>query len=186
MTILLASKSPRRRALFSLITDRFDCTVAPVDEHSITAQGGAALSRALGELKCRAVAAQHPDAVVIGCDTVVEIDGEILGKPHSVDEARAMLRRLSGRTHSVYTGVCISHGGAEESFSDRTDVRFFEIPDVEIEQYIQTDEPYDKAGGYGIQGWMARWLDGIDGDYFNVMGLPVSRVYRQLRFNSYV
>lgn len=184
--ILLASKSPRRRELFSIITDRFDCTVAPVDESSIRETDAEQLCIALGTLKCRAVAAQQPDAVVVGCDTVVEVDGRILGKPHSKDEAREMLQLLSGRAHNVFTGVCISHQGRESAFAACTGVRFFAIPDEEIEKYINTEEPYDKAGAYGIQGWMARWLEGLDGDYFNVMGLPVSRVYAQLRADGFV
>lgn len=185
-TIYLASKSPRRRELFSLITDRFVCVSADVDESRVTAPDGQALSLALGELKCRAAAAEYPDGVVIGCDTVVWIDGKVLGKPHSVDEAREMLRLLSGRLHEVYTGVCVSCGGAETSFSVRTGVRFSPIPAEEIERYIQTDDPYDKAGGYGIQGWAARWIEGIDGDFYNVMGLPVSRLYQCLLMNSFV
>lgn len=169
-----------------MITDRFEAVSAAVDEHSIQETDAAALCLALARLKCHAVADSRPDAAVIGCDTVVEVDDRILGKPQNADQAREMILLLSGRTHFVHTGVCIAQNGWESAFEVKTAVRLFSIPSAEIERYIQTDEPYDKAGGYGIQGWMSRWLDGIDGDFFNVVGLPVSRIYAQLKLKNFV
>ncbi len=184
--ILLASKSPRRCELFSLITPRFTCTTAPVDERSVDCADAATLCERLAQLKCRAVAKNAPDKVVVGSDTVVELDGAVLGKPSGESEAREMLRALSGRTHRVHTGVCIAWADGERSFSCMTEVTFLPIPDAEIALYIRTAEPYDKAGGYGIQGWAARWTERINGDFFNVMGLPVSRVYAALSAENFV
>ena len=162
--IILASGSPRRKELLSLYT-----TDTP-----------AHLVEQLARGKCLAVVAQHPGAVVIGCDTVVDVGGEVFGKPHSKEDARRMLRALSGAAHQVHTGVCISDGVRTESFVDSCRVKFFSIPEEEIERYISTDEPYDKAGAYAIQGRAALWLDAIEGDYYTIMGLPVSRTIRLL------
>ncbi len=118
--------------------------------------------------------------MVIGCDTVVDVKGEVFGKPHSVEDARRMLRALSGAVHEVHTGVCISDGTRTESFVDTCRVKFFPISEAEIERYAATEEPYDKAGAYAIQGRAALWLDRIEGDYYTIMGLPVSRTIRLL------
>ena len=125
--------------------------------------------------KCLAVAKEHPGAVVLGCDTVVDVNGEVFGKPHSVEDAKRMLRALSGATHQVHTGVCVSDGAQTKSFVDSCRVTFFPISEEEIERYTATKEPYDKAGAYAIQGRAALWLDRIEGDYYTIMGLPVSR-----------
>ncbi len=125
--------------------------------------------------KCLAVAKQHPDAVVIGCDTVVDVDGTVFGKPHDAEDAKRMLRALSGKTHQVHTGVCIAKGDRAEHFVDSCKVTFFSLGEEEIELYTTTPEPYDKAGAYAIQGRAALWLDRIEGDYYTIMGLPVSR-----------
>ena len=118
--------------------------------------------------------------MVIGCDTVVDVKGEVFGKPHSVEDARRMLRALSGAVHEVHTGVCISDGTRTESFVDTCRVKFFPISEAEIERYAATEEPYDKAGAYAIQGRAALWLDRIEGDYYTIMGLPVSRTVQLL------
>ncbi|MEG1060149.1 MAG: Maf family protein [Oscillospiraceae bacterium] len=186
MKIILASQSPRRRELFSLITRDFECAVAPVDERSVSSADAEDLCVALARLKCAAVAANMPQNAVVGCDTAVQIESRILGKPRSKDEAREMISLLSGKTHSVYTGVCIGHLQNFNSFFCRTDVSLFRIPTEAIEEYISTPEPYDKAGAYGIQGWMAKYIDRLDGDYFNVMGLPLSRVYAALKGEKFV
>ena len=123
----------------------------------------------------------QPKTVVIGCDTVVDVKGEVFGKPHSPADAKRMLRALSGATHEVHTGVCISDGERTESFVDTCRVKFFSIPEAEIERYAATEEPYDKAGAYAIQGRAALWLDAIEGDYYTIMGLPVSRTIRLLQ-----
>jgi septum formation protein len=179
--IVLASKSPRRRELFSLITPGYICEESSVDERAEEACGAAELCLALARRKCREVSARYPLAAVVGCDTVVEINGEILGKPASANEALAMLSRLSGRRHTVRTGVFVCYNGVESSFVCSSAVEFFDMTQREIDEYIATGEPYDKAGGYGIQGAAAKFVKGVEGDYYNVVGLPVSRIYALLR-----
>lgn len=178
MNLILASASPRRRELLSLYTKDFEVCVSDFDETAVTAPTPDALVEKLARGKCLAVAAQHPQSLVVGSDTVVDVSGEIFGKPHSVEDARRMLQALSGRAHLVHTGVCVSGGGRAESFVDTCEVEFFPIPDEEIERYIATNEPYDKAGGYAVQGRAALWLKSIHGDYYTIMGLPVSRTAR--------
>ena len=173
--LILASGSPRRRELLSLYTTDFTVCASDFDESAVTADTPAELVEMLARGKCQAVSAQHPGAVVIGCDTVVDVKGEVFGKPHSVEDARRMLRALSGAVHEVHTGVCISDGTRTESFVDTCRVKFFPISEAEIERYAATEEPYDKAGAYAIQGRAALWLDRIEGDYYTIMGLPVSR-----------
>lgn len=180
MPIILASGSPRRRELLSLYTKDFTVCASDFDESAVTADTPAQLVEQLAKGKCLAVAAQHPGAVVIGCDTVVDVGGEVFGKPHSVEDAKRMLRALSGAEHKVHTGVCISDGTRTESFVDTCRVRFFPIPEEEIDRYTATEEPYDKAGAYAIQGRAALWLDAIEGDYYTIMGLPLSRTVRLL------
>ena len=178
--IILASASPRRRELFAVIAEPFECENADVDELNDIPADARALCLELARRKCLAVAERRGDCAVIGCDTVVALDGENFGKPQDVNEARAMLQKLSGRKHEVYTGVYIRYPGGARHFVCRSSVTFFPLSKTEIEQYIATPEPYDKAGGYGIQGAAAKFVKSINGDYFNVMGLPVSRLYRLL------
>ena len=180
MNLILASQSPRRRELLSLYTTDFTVCVSEFDESAVTAPTPVQLVEQLARGKCLAVSAQHPGALVIGCDTVVDVNGEVFGKPHSVEDAKRMLHALSGATHEVHTGVCISDGTRTESFVDSCRVKFFSIPEAEIDRYAATDEPYDKAGAYAIQGRAALWLDAIEGDYYTIMGLPISRTIRLL------
>ena len=175
MALILASGSPRRRELLSLYTTDFTVCASDFDESAVTADTPARLVEKLARGKCLAVAAQHPGDVVIGCDTVVDVGGEVFGKPHSVEDAKRMLRALSGATHQVHTGVCISDSTRTESFVDSCKVTFFPLSEEEIDFYASTKEPYDKAGAYAIQGRAALWLDRIEGDYYTIMGLPVSR-----------
>ena len=175
MALILASGSPRRRELLSLYTTDFTVCASDFDESAVTADTPARLVEKLARGKCLAVAAQHPGDVVIGCDTVVDVGGEVFGKPHSVEDAKRMLRALSGATHQVHTGVCISDGTRTESFVDSCKVTFFPLSEEEITFYASTEEPYDKAGAYAIQGRAALWLDRIEGDYYTIMGLPLSR-----------
>lgn len=184
--IILASKSPRRRELFSLITTHYECIVSHVDEHRAQADDAKHLCLQLAQLKAAAVFSNHTNCVVIGCDTVVEVDGAILGKPKNKDEARSMLQLLSGRKHNVYTGVSILGPAGNKMFACRSTVTFCPLTPTEIENYISTEEPYDKAGGYGIQGRAATFIRGISGDYYNVMGLPVSRLYGALKKLHYI
>ena len=131
--------------------------------------------------KAQAVAKDHRKSAVVGSDTVVALDGKILGKPHSESEAAEMLRSLSGRIHKVFTGVAIVCGEKVTSFFEETEVEFYPLTDQEILDYVATGEPMDKAGAYGIQGRGAVLVKRINGDYFNVMGLPISKVYRELK-----
>lgn len=181
MSLILASASPRRRELLALVEPDFTVAAADVDERAVTAPDPASLARALAQAKCLAVAGGHPRDIVIGCDTVVDVDGRVFGKPGDREEARRMLRALSGRSHLVHTGVCIRCGQQQELFADTTVVTFAPLDEAEIEAYIRTDEPYDKAGGYGIQGGAARFVTRLEGCYFNVMGFPVPRVYQALK-----
>lgn len=180
MALILASASPRRRELLSLITKDFTVETSWVDEAAITAPTPAKLAQALADAKCRAVAARHPEDIVIGCDTVVDYAGRVFGKPKDHEDALRMLRALSGAQHHVHTGVCIAFPGGEERFTVTTKVKFYPIEEAQLEAYAATGEPYDKAGAYAIQGGAAAFCEGLEGCYYNVMGFPVSRVARAL------
>ena len=180
MGIILASSSPRRRELMALITPDYTVRTSDVDERAIRAETPALLAQKLAAAKCRAVAESCPEDVVIGCDTVVDVDGTVFGKPHDAEDAKRMLRALSGKTHQVHTGVCIAKGDRAEHFVDSCKVTFFPLGEEEIALYTATPEPYDKAGAYAIQGRAALWLDRIEGDYYTIMGLPVSRTVQTL------
>ena len=181
MKLILASGSPRRKELLSLITDDFTVSPGHFDESLVHEKTPAMLAERLAREKCLEAARRNGDAVVIGSDTVVEADGRVFGKPADEEDARRMIRTLSGKTHFVHTGVCICGGGRTESFADTCRVTFFEIDPEDIERYIRTAEPYDKAGAYAIQGHAALWIDRIEGDYYTIMGLPVSRTSRLLK-----
>ena len=180
MALILASGSPRRRELMSLITPDYTVITSDVDETKIAADSPAHLAKALATAKARAVAEENPDDVVCGFDTVVECEGEVFGKPKDEADAVRMLRALSGKTHQVHTGVCIAKGDRTEHFVDSCKVTFFPLGEEEIAFYTATPEPYDKAGAYAIQGRAALWLDRIEGDYYTIMGLPVSRTVQTL------
>ena len=182
--MILASQSPRRKQLLTLITPNFTVQTSDVDESESMIFPPKALAKSLAKAKCLAVAATHKNETVIGCDTVVEIDGEVLGKPADEADAARMISLLSGRTHLVHTGVCISKNGFSISFAETTYVFFDHISQSDIAKYIKTAEPYDKAGAYGIQGWAAKYTRGIGGCYYNVMGLPVAHIAKILqKFN---
>ena len=176
MEIMLASGSPRRKELLGLICPDFRVEVSGADEHVTEALSPEQLVARLAEKKASEVASRFPEAAVIGSDTVVELDGEILGKPHSREEAVSMLRRLSGREHRVQI---LSPAGSR-SLVSTAEVHFAPMTDREIEWYVSTGEPMDKAGAYGIQGYACRYITGIRGDYYTVMGLPVQMLYRAL------
>ena len=179
--LILASGSPRRRELLSLYTTDFTVCVRDFDESAVTAPTPAQLVEQLAIGKCLAVAKQHPDAVVIGCDTVVDVDGAVFGKPHDAEDAKRMLRALSGREHRVHTGVCICRGRRAAATVETTVVHFSPIAEDDLCAYVRTPEPYDKAGAYAIQGHAALWCAGIEGCYYNIMGLPVHRTAQLLR-----
>ena len=181
MKIILASQSPRRRELLERmgISD-FEIIPAQGEEVLNPAFTPAELVEELSRRKCAEVGAAHPDALVIAADTVVAISGQILGKPRSKEEAADMLASLSGREHVVYTGLTVRYGGRTVTEHEATPVRFRALSEREIAHYIATGEPMDKAGGYGIQGYGCVLVEGISGDYYNVMGLPVCRLARLL------
>ena len=182
MQIVLASGSPRRRELLALITEEF--TVCPVDADE-TLRPGAPLDEEVVRLsltKAQAAQELHPDAVCIGSDTMVTIDGLPLGKPSDEKQAAEMLRRLRGRTHEVLTGLAVlPPAGEERTLCTRTRVTFRDFAEDELAAYLATGEPLDKAGAYGIQGRGALLIRGIEGDYYSVMGLPVAPLYETLR-----
>ncbi len=179
--IVLASASPRRRDLLTLVSPDFWIVPAKGEEQADPALSPADYVQSLAKDKAEEVAVMFPDETVIGADTVVSIDGEILGKPHDEADAWRMLELLSGRTHSVFTGVAVISNGKLTTFAEETRVTFFPLDDREIARYIAAGEPFDKAGAYGIQGAGALLVKGIEGDYYNVMGLPAGRLYRLLK-----
>lgn len=179
--IILASASPRRKELLETAGISFTVKVADVEEVIEKNMSADKVVMSLALQKASAVAKDNPDAVVIGADTVVVLDGEILGKPKSEENAVELLMMLSGRVHTVYTGVAIIEGEKVKNFCEATQVEFHPLEKKEIEAYVATKEPMDKAGAYGIQGRGCVLIKKINGDYFNVVGLPVSAVYRELR-----
>ena len=181
MSVVLASASPRRRELLQRAGVEFIVRVSDADEHIEPDTPPHEAVMALARQKALAVAKTCPGDLVIGADTVVVYDGAILGKPADAADAARMLRMLSGKTHVVYTGVCLVCADKEETFYEQTRVTFYPLTEQEIEAYVATGEPMDKAGAYGIQGRGCTLVQGICGDYFNVVGLPVAAVCRRLR-----
>lgn len=181
MGYVLASASPRRRELLSLITDDFIIDLPQVEEICPDEIPPRDRPEYLARLKADEVVMRRPDDIVISADTAVFIDDRMLGKPENRVDACLMLRSLSGRTHSVITGCCIARGEERVSFSVVTEVEFYPLTDAEIEEYVDTGEPSDKAGSYGIQGRGALLVREIRGDYFNVVGLPVAELSRRLK-----
>lgn len=174
--VVLASRSPRRRELLSLIGIPHEVRPADVDETYPAGELPRAHAIRLAREKAAAIA--EPDAVVIGSDTIVVVDGDVLGKPGDANEAARMLRRLSGRSHVVITAVAVSWRGRVESDAEEVGVTFHELTEERIAAYVTTGEPMDKAGAYGIQGFGAVNVARVDGDYFAVMGLPLQLLIR--------
>lgn len=185
--IILASGSPRRKELLLQIGIVPEIIVSHVEE-KITSDIPAEVVMSLAEQKAVDVAKEMLEGtVILGSDTVVAADGKILGKPKSHEEAYEMIRSLAGRSHQVYTGVCLVKKGPEGeadtvvSFYDETDVNVSPMTEKEIREYADSEEPMDKAGSYAVQGFFARYIDGLKGSYANVMGLPVHLVYQELK-----
>lgn len=176
ISVLLASASPRRRELLGLIGIAHRVRPANIDETILQGETAEVHALRLAREKAELVAREHPSDLVIGADTIVVLDGEILGKPKSDDEARRMLGRLSGRTHTVVTGMACSLEGRTSSGVETVSVTFRELTEPEIIDYVETREPMDKAGAYGIQGYGATIVRRIDGDFFAVMGLSLVRL----------
>lgn len=190
--LVLASASPRRQELLRNAGIPFTAYPANIPEAPLPGESPSKCAERLAREKAMAVFRQHRANLVLGADTVVVVDGEILGKPRDERDAMRMLRMLSGRTHQVTTGVCLAgpsvgtgnqklETGFEETFSETTLVTMTKLTEEDIRSYIATGEPMDKAGAYAIQGMASRWIPHIDGDYFNVVGLPVALVCRLLK-----
>ncbi|MCQ2450048.1 MAG: Maf family protein [Clostridia bacterium] len=176
MRVILASQSPRRREILTTLGVDFEVLVSEADE-CCTLTDPADFVQELSRRKAQAVADSNDfsaDTLIIGCDTVVVSDGKILGKPKDREDAKAMLRNLSGKAHYVYSGLTLIYDGKVYTSFDRTAVHFSQMSDMEIERYVATGEPDDKAGAYAIQGKAARFIAGIEGCYYNVVGLPVA------------
>ena len=181
LRVTLASSSPRRTELLQLVRIDHDVRPAHIDETQRAGEAPRAYAERLAREKAQSIAREQPDAVVIGADTIVVVDGQVLGKPQDDTEAADMLRHLSGRVHLVDTAVAVTRNGAVRSAVEEVEVTFRTLSDAEIERYIATGEPMDKAGAYGIQGYGATMVQRVNGDYFAVMGLPLGLLVRLLR-----
>ena len=180
MNLILASQSPRRRELLGLFGIPFTVKVADIDE--AMDENAAPYDEVARVSRLKALAIERePDDVVIAADTIVVCGGKVLGKPKSVEEAKEMLRLLSGRDHQVMTGMTVLYGHRERVVTEVTDLHFRELTESEIDRYVSSGEPMDKAGAYGIQGGAALFCQRMVGDYYNVMGLPVCRLYETLK-----
>ena len=179
--LILASASPRRRELLQDLSYPFDIVTANCEEyvdHSLP------IASAIEQIACRkalTVWEQHPEAVVLGADTMVCYENQAMGKPENRKDAYRMLKQLSGKTHTVVSGVASVWKGKAELFHEETSVTFYELDEELLNRYLDSSEPYDKAGAYGIQGMGKLFVRELHGDYFNVMGLPIAAVYRHLK-----
>ncbi|MBW3630833.1 MAG: Maf family protein [Gemmatimonadetes bacterium] len=183
---MLASQSPRRAELLERLGLSFEIAPAHIDESYLPHERPDAHAERLAREKAEAISRREPDALVVGSDTIVVIDGDVLGKPRDQPDAVAMLARLSGREHEVFTGVAVALASRVESALERVRVRFRALDLTECEAYVATGEPMDKAGAYGIQGYGSSIVESIEGDYFAVMGLPVVRTLELLRRHGWV
>ena len=184
MKFILASSSPRRRELLLRLQTPFDIILPDVDESIIPPEGSPeTYCTALAELKANDISQHYPNNLVIGSDTIVVLDNNIMGKPEDKTMAQNMLKTLSGKTHHVYTGVCLKWAdkNIHHLFAEITMVTFRELSEADINHYIESCPPYDKAGSYGIQDWSAIFVKEIKGCYDNVVGFPISRFYEELK-----
>ncbi|SDZ04023.1 septum formation protein [Evansella caseinilytica] len=178
---ILASQSPRRKQLLEQVQLSFSIEQSRMEEIINQDDSPQEAVASLAHQKARDVFLRNRHHVVIGADTIVVIDGEILGKPADEKEAKAMLNKLSGRTHHVYTGVSIVSEDKTITFTETAEVHFYELSTEEIDAYVRSGDPFDKAGGYGIQGIGATLVEKIHGDYFTIVGLPIAKVVRALK-----
>ncbi len=181
MKYILASQSPRRRELLSLITDSFEVIPSNIEEILPSGIERVKGPEFLAKIKAEDIAKEYPNDIVIGADTSVFLGDTVLGKPKSREAAFNMLKLLSGNTHAVITGCAIIKDDKIDSFSVASEVEFFTLSDAEINAYLDTDEPYDKAGSYGIQAKGGLFVKEIRGDYFNIVGLPIGELNRHLK-----
>jgi septum formation protein len=179
--IVLASASPRRQELLRNAGIEFIVRPADLAEVPLANETPTAFAERMAREKAAAARGSSPEHVILAADTLVAVDDQILGKPEDAEDAVRMLHLLSGKTHSVITGVCLSGNNFEDIRSETTAVHFSLMNEEEIRDYVRTGEPMDKAGGYAIQGRASRWISKIEGDYYNVVGLPVDLVWRMLR-----
>ncbi|AGK55082.1 Maf family protein [Bacillus sp. 1NLA3E] len=184
--LILASSSPRRKELLENLQLIFDISSSETDESFLPGTAPEEIVMDLAARKATDVAEKHRDSIVIGADTIVFANNQVLGKPKDKIEAVKMLKMLSGNTHSVYTGVAIVTADTTVRFYEKTDVTFWDLNDSEIQAYINSGEPFDKAGAYGIQGFGSMLVKRISGDYFTVVGLPVSKTIRELQKAGFV
>jgi septum formation protein len=178
--LILASRSPRRKELLGLLGYDFDVIVSDVSESVNEDLSPVELVKTLAYQKAIAVFEKHSHDVVLGCDTIVVVDDEILGKPKNQGQAKEMMLKMKNREHQVITGVAILSEEKKIVFSNTSVVHFNDIAEKEIDEYIKTPEPYDKAGGYAIQGWAARYISAIEGNFYTIMGLPLDQVFENL------
>ncbi|MGN7939656.1 Maf family protein [Virgibacillus sp. 6R] len=178
--LILASASPRRKELLELLQIPFKVIPSEVEEKVDETLHPEEMVKLLAQQKAEYVAKSNQNAYVIGSDTLVVYDGQMLGKPVDKNHAIEILQKLSGKTHEVYTGVSIIYGSQIRSFTEKTAVTFYPLSNKEIEDYVSTGEPMDKAGGYGIQGYGSLLVNKISGDYYAVVGLPIARLKREL------
>ena len=196
--LILASASPRRQELLRNAGIPFVAQPTDIPEDPLNGESPRACAQRLAREKALAISSQHPERCILGADTIVVVDNMMLGKPIDAADAHRMLRLLSGKTHQVITGVClvrpqtgpvrpeskVGDGGISVDVrSEVTSVTFHELTDQDIQAYVQTGEPMDKAGAYAIQGRASRWIPRIEGDYFNVVGLPIALVWTMLQEN---
>jgi septum formation protein len=181
LRVILASQSPRRRELLTLVGIPHEVRPADIDERYLPGEEPTAHAERLAREKAATIARIEPDAVVIGSDTIVVVDGDVLGKPADEAEAARMLSRLSGRAHVVITAVAVAWRGEAHSAVEEVEVEFHPLTAADIAAYVATGEPMDKAGAYGIQGFGATIVARVNGDYFAVMGLPLQRLVRVMR-----
>ena len=179
--IVLASKSPRRQELLKNIISNFKIEVREIEETFPSTLKGAEIAQYISKQKAKAFEHTNENCMIITADTIVCLEDKVLGKPKSHENAFEMLRSLSGKKHTVFTGVSLLFKNKLTSFYDATHVSFYELSDEEINEYIKNHQPFDKAGSYGIQEWMGYvGIQKIEGDFFNVMGLPLHRLYREI------
>ncbi len=184
--LILASRSLRRQTLLRQMGIPFAVLPADINEHIEEGREPAEVVQNLAVLKAQEVSIRHPNTLVLGADTLVVHRGQLLGKPASAEDAFDMLRRLSGTTHTVYTGIALVHdaSGRKMTAVENTDVAFGRLSDKEIASYVESGSPMDKAGAYGIQDdWGATFIEGIKGDYYTVVGLPLRRLYVLLKLH---
>lgn len=179
--VILASKSPRRKELLKYIVDTFDIQVSETEELINPLLSSEEVVMELALEKAEAIAKLNYGSIVLGFDTLVILDDKPIGKPADYEDAFMMLQSLSNKSHKVITGCAIIHGDYIDTFSDEAIVTFNMMSDDEIHEYLATKEPFDKAGAYGIQGFGARYIKSVKGDYYSVMGMPLQKLYNKLR-----